>query len=45
MNQQNDTTQIPDTWQPKQGPLAKIISGILLLLILCGLVFMAVYAW
>lgn len=42
MNQQPNDTQL---WHPRQGPWARIIAGALLLLIVGGLVFMAIYAW
>lgn len=42
MTDQNNT---PETWQPNRGPVAKVIAGVLLALMLAGLIFMVVYAW
>lgn len=40
-----DQHNTPDTWQPNRGPMAKIIAGLLLAIMLAGVIFMAVYAW
>lgn len=43
--QAENQSQPQQSWHPRQGPLAKLIAGLLLLVILGGIVAMAAYAW